>query len=287
MVRTLAVLAVTAGPYAPGKIMTPLAQLVAWAETQGVPLDPRTLLDQATIERFALTANGDRDLVANSRRTRLSMLRRASEALLLDQLGQRPPVRLSAAPSPFAPYGPLDIADWLIWAQHLRSALQRRNASILLSLGLGCGLAPEDIAELRGEHIERGPSGRAFVHVPGRRQRTVLCRYAYEDLLLTQAQRIGSQEWVFRPDWDNRTSKHLYSGWAERFPRATGHDTREILQPQRLRTTWIVDLLDHEIHIAVVLRASGLSTLHSLSRYLQFTTPVSTERSYELMRGAA
>jgi hypothetical protein len=283
VVRTLAVLAVAAGPYAAGDFMTALAQLTAWAEGQGMPLEPMVLLKQDTIERFALT----KAQKANSKRNTLAVLRRASEALLMDQLGQRPPIRLSAKPDPVAPYTPADIAHWLIWAQSLTTGLQRRNAVMLLTLTLGCGLAVEDIADLRGRHIERGPSGRCFVHVPGRRARVVLCRYAYEDLLLTYAQDVGEDEWVFRPDWEARTSKHITSTWAERYARHVGRDSRETIQPQRLRTTWFVDLLDHEVHLAVILRASGLATLHSLTRYLQFTKPVSQERSDELMRGAA
>ncbi|MFG3389633.1 hypothetical protein [Streptomyces rochei] len=158
VVRSLGFLAVAAGPYGPDVIMTPLTRLVAWVEAQGLPLEPSVILDQSTVERFILV--GCRDMAANSRRTCSSQLRRASEALLLDQLGQHPPIRLKATAA-VAPYPPAEIAYWLFWAQSLPTPAQRRNACLLFCLGVGCGLAVEDLVYVHGRDILAGPTGRA------------------------------------------------------------------------------------------------------------------------------
>ncbi|MFD7581038.1 hypothetical protein [Kitasatospora sp. NPDC059817] len=67
----------------------------------------------------------------------------------------------------------------------------------------------------------------------------------------------------------------------------TGRGTRHVLQSQRLRTGYIVELLDSGLPLSVVLRAAGVTTLHSLSRYPGFLAPVAEERALELMRGGA
>ncbi|NED89963.1 site-specific integrase [Streptomyces sp. SID11233] len=285
VVRSLGFLAVASGPYGPDVIMTPLARLVAWSEAQGLPLEPSVLLDQSTVERFILV--GCRDMATSSRRTCSSQLRRASEALLLDQLGQHPPIRLKATVTPVAPYPPSEVAHWLIWAQSLPTEAQRRNACLLFCLGIGCGLAVEDLVYVQGQDISEGPTGRALVKIHGRRPRTVVCRYAYEELLLAQAADIPADAYVFRPDWQNRTSKHIASDWLAKYPRLIGRCDGAVLQSQRLRTTWLVDLLNAGIPLHVILKASGLATLHSLSRYLVFLHDVSEAEASDLLRGVA
>ncbi|MGC0207265.1 hypothetical protein [Streptomyces levis] len=188
VVRSLVFMAVAAGPYGPNVVMTPLAQ--------GLPLEPSVILDQSTVERFILV--GCRDMATNSRRTRSSQLRRASEALLLDQLGQHPSIRLKATAAPVAPYPPAEIAYWLIWAQSLPTPAQRR-ACLLFCFGVGSGLAVEDLVYVRGWDILAGPTDRALVKVHGRRQRTVVCRYAYEELLLAEAAHTPADAYAFRP----------------------------------------------------------------------------------------
>ncbi|WUO58813.1 hypothetical protein OG960_39710 [Streptomyces sp. NBC_00280] len=285
VVRSLGFLTVAAGPYGPDVIMTPLARLVAWVEAQGLPLEPSVILDQSTVERFILV--GCPDMAANSRRTCSSQLRRASEALLLDQLGQHPPIRLKATATPVAPYPQAEVARWLIWAQSLPTPAQRRNAGLLFCLGIGCGLAVEDVVYVQGRDIHPGPTGRALVKVHGRRPRTVVCRSAYEELLLAEAADIPADAYAFRPGWQERTSKHIASDWLAKYPRIIGRCDGAVLQTQRLRTTWIVDLLNARIPLNVILKASGLTTLHSLSRYLVFLHDVPEVDASDLLRGAA
>ncbi|MFK4599475.1 hypothetical protein RKD30_006142 [Streptomyces pristinaespiralis] len=67
---------------------------------------------------------------------------------------------------------------------------------------------------VQGRDILAGPTGRAVVRVHGRRPRTVVCRYAYEELLLAEAAHIPADAYAFRPDWQDRTSKHTHrTGW--------------------------------------------------------------------------
>ncbi|WP_326727640.1 hypothetical protein [Streptomyces phaeochromogenes] len=56
--------------------------------------------------------------------------------------------------------------------------------------------------------ILAGPTGRALVKVHGRRPRTVVCRYAYEELLLAEAAHIPADSYAFRPDWQDRQQAH-------------------------------------------------------------------------------
>ncbi len=186
-----------------------------------------------------------------------------------------------------APYPPSEVAHWLIWAQSLPTEAQRRNACLLFCLGIGCGLAVEDLVYVQGQDISEGPTGRALVKIHGRRPRTVVCRYAYEELLLAQAADIPADAYVFRPDWQNRTSKHIASDWLAKYPRLIGRCDGAVLQSQRLRTTWLVGLLNAGIPLQVTLKASGLATLHSLSRYLVFLHDVSEAEPSDLFRGVA
>ncbi|MET8439026.1 hypothetical protein ABZV61_41475 [Streptomyces sp900116325] len=114
-----------------------------------------------------------------------------------------------------------------------------------------------------------------------------MCRYAYEELLLAEAANIPAEAYVFRPDWQNRTSKHIASDWLAKYPRIIGRCDGPVLQTQRLRTTWIVDLLNAGIPLKVILKASGLATLHSLSHYLVFLHDVPETEASDLLRGAA
>lgn len=186
-----------------------------------------------------------------------------------------------------APYPPAEIAYWLIWAQSLPTPAQRRNACLLFCLGVGCGLAVEDLVYVQGRDILAGPTGRALVKVHGRRPRTVVCRYAYEELLLAEAAHIPADAYAFRPDWQDRTSKHIASDWLARYPRIIGRCDGAVLQTQRLRTTWLVELLNAGIPLKVILKASGLGTLHSLSRHLVFLHDVPEAEASDLLRGAA
>ncbi|WP_424920263.1 hypothetical protein [Streptomyces sp. wa13] len=140
---------------------------------------------------------------------------------------------------------------------------------------------------VQGRDILAGPIGRALVKVHGRRPRTVLCWYAYEELLLAEAAHIPADAYAFRPDWQDRTSKHIASDWLARYPRIIGRCDGAVLQTQRLRTTWLVDLLNAGIPLKVILKASGLGTLHSLSRYLVFLHDVPEAEASDLLRGAA
>lgn len=58
-----------------------------------------------------------------------------------------------------------------------------------------------------------------------------------------------------------------------------------MLQTQRLRTTWLVELLNASIPLKVILKASGLGTLHSLSRYLVLLHDVPEAEASDLLRG--
>ncbi|MFD7644267.1 hypothetical protein ACFV4P_26895 [Kitasatospora sp. NPDC059795] len=154
-----------------------------------------------------------------------------------------------------------------------------------MALALGCGLAVEDLALVRGRDITGGPGGRALVTVGGRRPRTVMCRYAYEELLLTSTRGLEPDTYAFRPHYGDRSSKHLASDWLTTHPRHTGRNRTEVLQPQRLRTAYLLGLLHDRLPLPVILRAAGVKSLHSLSRYVEFLPDVPDGHALELMRG--
>ncbi|MET7913199.1 hypothetical protein ABZU45_33695 [Streptomyces avermitilis] len=105
-------------------------------------------------------------------------------------------------------------------------------------------------------------------------------------MLLAEAAHIPADAYAFRPDWQDRTSKHIASDWLARYPRIIGRCDGAVLQTQRLRTTWLVELLNAGIPLKVILKASGLGTLHSLSRYLVFLHDVPEAEASDLLRGA-
>jgi hypothetical protein len=71
-----------------------------------------------------------------------------------------------------------------------------------------------------------------------------MIRPARSVFLLAEAAHIPADACAFRPDWQDRTSKHIASDWLARYPRIIGRCDGAVLQTQRLRTTWLVELLN-------------------------------------------
>src|SRR5690606_17067302 len=136
-------------PYAVVDLLHVVARLAVWAEGRGVAREPAAWLTNETIDAFVLT--GCAGLKPGTLRTYRTWLRRVREVLVWDDGGQEG-LRLSAPPAPASPYEDEEIAALRSWARQLRPRA-RSDALALMALADGMGLAPGEIARLRGRDI--------------------------------------------------------------------------------------------------------------------------------------
>lgn len=171
------------------------------------------------------------------------------------------------------------------WATGQPTAELRHGCRTLLALGLGCGLDSPEIVPLRSHDIRTASTGASAVAVRGRRERLVVCRRPWEAVLTQaaeQATTTGGASWLFRPHAHARAKNTVTNFLA----RTVKDPTCPPMVQGRARVTWLVGLVDEDLPLSVILAASGVETLHSLSRLLPYLQPVPAPRAADLLRGA-
>ncbi|MFJ2774928.1 hypothetical protein [Streptomyces sp. NPDC087300] len=274
-----AVVAATAArvSYSVEDLLHVVAHLAIWAEGRGVVHEPAAWLKDETIDAFVLT--GCAGLAPNTLRTYRSWLRRVRDVLIWDESGVGEPVRLSAPAAPAQPYEREEIASLRCWAGQLQPR-SRLDALALLALGDGMGLAPGEIARLRGSRVRRTRSG-ACVLDADMFGRLLVARAEWEDTLAELVERAGD-DFLFRPGHQDPPPDNLVASWTwqhrpeEPFPR---------LNARRLRASWIVSLMRRRIDPGVIAAAAGLASTASLARYQHFVPPLSASETARLLRG--
>lgn len=111
------------------------------------------------------------------------------------------------------PYSPIQLGRLRGWAERLPGQA-RADALTLMALAFGCGLSSEEVAAVQTEHLRRLNSGAVVVNVPDT-ERLIVCRAAWEDVLVAVADRPGNA-FVFRPGRAARHAKNLFSSWTAR-----------------------------------------------------------------------
>ncbi|MFE0102960.1 hypothetical protein [Streptomyces sp. NPDC059009] len=277
LVKALVTATVERVSYEAVDLLHVLARLAIWAEGRGVAREPAAWLTNETIDAFVLT--GCAGLKPNTLRTYRTWLRRIRDVLIWDGGGEGEGIRLSAPPAPAPPYEEGEIATLRSWAGQLRPRT-RLDALALLALADGMGLAPGEIARLRGSQLRRTRSGACVLdsNVLGR---LLVARAEWEETLAELATRAGD-DFLFRPGHQDPPPDNLIASWTwEHRP----DDPLPRVNARRLRASWIVSLMRRRIDPGVIAAAAGLSSTASLARYQHFVPPLSKEETARLLRG--
>lgn len=197
---------------------------------------------------------------------------------IADPQDRRPPVAALPQANPARPYTPRDIAAMMSWANTRATEKRRVSAVNLLSVGFGAGLSTTEIGGLRHADVELR-DGATWLHVSGARERDVVMVQRWADLLRWDGAEQQAQ-FVFRPD-RSVNSRNVVSSFVDAAPR----EVRP--QPQRMRATWIVRHLERGVNVAVLLRAAGVDSLESFTRYLSFVQEPDPEDAVTSLRGSS
>lgn len=280
--------------YPAAELMGVLTKLALFADAEGYPLQASLWLSREYIERFI--AIGCAHLGEATRANYRSKLLRLREALLGGDCRTGTPAKLSGSAAS-RPYTAAERAALWAWASGQPTEELRSGLTVLLALGLGCGLDSSEVIPLRVQdvsvataHAEPSDSDEnpLIVAVRGRRARLVVCRRPWERVLTGQARHArqrsgGSAGYLFRPNAATRGG-NIVTNFIARSQSAP--DTPP-LKTTRLRSTWLVDLIEAGLPLPVIVAAAGLGTLHSLSRVLPYVRGADPASAVHLLRGSS
>ncbi|MFD0200063.1 MULTISPECIES: hypothetical protein [Saccharothrix] len=271
-VRALVLRADPLVPYDAAELMSVLARLAMFCDGHGVA-EPRSWLEPSTVDWFLDV--GCVGLSSHTRSTYRARLRRLAEAI--HGVDDAKPIALSASDTS-RPYSAGEQAALWSWARAQPTDALRAGCSQLLALGLGCGLAADEVIDLRTGCVRVLDDGTVVVEVLGRRARLVVCRQRWESVLAEQVTGTGGG-FLFRPNAVR--AKNLVSNFLARAHRGP---TTPPVRLSRLRDTWIIEHLVAGTPLPVLAAAAGLDGLSSLDRLLPHLPGVNAARARRHLR---
>lgn len=270
-------------PYSAGELLSVLAKLALFADGEGTAARAEAWLSREYIERFI--GVGCPHVGSATRGNYRSKLLRLREAVLGGDNPTGRPVKLSSSDSA-APYSAAELSALVSWAHGQPTEELRAGCLTLLALGRGCGLDSPEVIPLRVHDICQLANGAVTVNVRGPRARVVVCRRAWEQELREAADRIeapGVARYLFRHGCHTR-SKNTVTNFLARTHRSPGTPA---LRMGRLRAGWLVELIEANLPLTVLLAASGVDSLHGLSRVLPHVKGPAPDQAGSLLRGHA
>jgi hypothetical protein len=195
-----------------------------------------------------------RDLCAHTLGTYRSVLARESEASTTTERG------FSGSPAP-RPYSRGEIASLRIIVASQSNENRVGNATVALAGTLGAGLAPRELAQLRGPDVS-GRDSVCWVSVRGARSRLVDVADPDARELVHRARH--RPDYLFRPGARVRTTKNLVSEVCAGLVRDPGHVA---FSPARARASFICALWASETPLRQICVLAGLRDVDSLLRY--------------------
>jgi hypothetical protein len=233
-----------------------LAGYLAWAAGEGFEMSIEALMRSEPIDEHA------RALAGRNPATRRSHLRSLAR--------DANPAGMPVAPMSYshavvrAPYTAAETAAIERIALHQPTTVQRRGMCAVVGLGLGAGLDSPDLRYLHGGDLDdRGDRDGIWVEVPGPRPRVVPVRRRWEPLVRIGVDGVSRDALVIGRETGRRNVA------AKIIEKATilGTDPPKI-EPSRMRTTWLADLLTSNVPLQVVMAVSGLTTARSIVEIL-------------------
>lgn len=221
------------------------SRLAGWAQRVGLELVPEVVLHPSTIERFVVV--GMAAASATARRTARTNLRFVAGRAL----GGGPPPRPLPRQRATVPYSDAEVAAYLALAAAQPTESRRHRLGGLLGLGLGAGLAGEDLRHVTGGHVQRHGEA-VVVVVEGRRARVVpvLARYHH---VVEAAARFAGDGYVTGGvgPWRHNITNGLVASVA-------GGIDLPPLQLSRLRATWLATHADR-LGLPALFTAAGFT----------------------------
>ncbi|MER5909838.1 hypothetical protein ABT124_04860 [Streptomyces sp. NPDC001982] len=270
-------------PYKARELLSALAKLALFCNSEGLPGKAEVWLSREVIERFiAIGCPNVRESTCGNYRSRLLRL---SEVILGGDCRTGKPAKLSAS-IPNSPYGRTELADLWGWASGQPTEELRWGCKTLMALGLGVGLDSPEVIPLRVHDVHRasGGGGSVVVATRGPRKREILCRRPWEGVLASAADRldtVGTAQYLFRPNSHSRGTNTVTNFLARTQP----SPSVPRLVMGRLRSNWLVELFEERLPITVIVAAAGVDTLHGLSRILPFLSALPADEAARLLRG--
>jgi integrase len=248
--------------YSPRQLFAAATRHVWWCwSTAGLPLDNAVVFHPQVICEFidAGCPEWSRPTAGNHR----ARLMRMSEALMPP--GARP-VRLPVIEpsSPLQPYTVPEQVALRSWANGQVTQYRIVNCHVLLALGLGAGLTAAEVCDVRAGHLHVDSEG-MLVEVVGKRARLVPVLAEWEPILIDLADAAMRPDLhVFRP--------HRSTGYKNTIANFVAKTDAGRVRPtqQRMRATWLVTHLSAGSPVKALVRAAGLDSLESLTRYLRY-----------------
>lgn len=242
------------------RLMGIVTRLSIWVNrVNSLPLTREIVLDHDMIENFISSTNLTKS-VKGSYRSELIAIGRA---LNPEWDGDTGAPRYGASASA-EPYSKAEVTRLQFWARGLRTDYQRETAEVILALGLGAGLRPGEIATVRvsdvlvtNDYVSIFPSG---YRGSGPRETVVLADY--EDTITSQVERYEPDTFLAMT---NRSKAEVDLLWS--FIQRAGTPEDVDVSLARMRSTWIVRLMDSLIPDSIITSCAGLSDLQHYRSY--------------------
>lgn len=255
------------------ELLTRTAFLAYWCHQHAIEVRPEVMLAPNTIDRFVI--EGLAHLTEGSRANYRSLLRQVGAAVLGPKV-YPPQLHFGLAERP-PPYPANDLTALVGWSRGLPTPRMRDGAQTLLGLGAGAGLTSVEVSAADAQWVESGEAGLDIV-IPGERARRVPVLPDWEWAVRVAVERARGGL-LFLPQRSQVLTKQV-SQFVEGLPR---HDAPK-LSARRLRSTWIVRLLDAHVPLNAIVVASGVQAEHVAS-YARYMAPVTDDVALRMIRG--
>lgn len=239
-------------------LLTNTTGLWGWAAARQLPLDPEKVLTPDWVARYV-----EENYEGASATTLRSRLERVGRAATRRAPWPGRPTVIPRTP-PAGPYSAAEIAAYRKAADAQQRRSTRRCMTGVLVLCAGAGAMPGQAARATTDGLVRDEGGRWCVALDRPDRVVPIVLDLVDDALRLAADHPG-EPWL-----SHAPRSHDWLGGVLRKVRL---DTGSApLLALRLRTTWAVGRLDAGVPVKTLVRAAGLTTAHSLSPLLPYTT---------------
>lgn len=235
-----------------------VTRLTVWAHQElGFELDPSLILHASSIERFISITMAEVSAPSQRRESQ----RLLAIAAAVHRTTSVPSTRTSRL-ARSSQYKPKAIAGIIGWAASQSSGRLRANADVVIGLAFGAGLTAAEMLLTRAGNIV-DLDGLLVVNVQGENPRQVPVRRFWASLLREQVVTRPSDALLILSDQIEGSTTSLMTIFH-------GSSRANRPDPQKMRSSWIITLLNERVPLPALLAAAGLKHSGSLNRYLPF-----------------